>query len=170
MCLSAVDFAASTVLFVNGNKWKSFHSSLANYSFAHTFVDLWFWMVLRTSAFLGCIVGVAVNLSEGPERVKENTLLSYILACANAYFACAKLLVFSEQPEFVAGPELAWFWCQFGWTFMGIGIFLLQWRTLGSTKLENIFVKPKTVLVDAERQPLLSDAVNSNGKELRLHD
>lgn len=91
--------------------------------------------------------------------------VSYCVGCMNAYFACAKLLIFSEQPEFVMGPELTWFWMLFAWNFVGIGIFIYQWKSLASLKFGNAYDSFNTVVVDdAERQPLLQGSTITNGK------
>nr|CAB3219624.1 ATP-binding cassette sub-family B member 9-like [Phallusia mammillata] len=156
---SIIDIVMSTILFVNGDKWELFPLSIVDYSFPTSFIDIWLWTILRNCIITGCVIGVVKNSDDGPRRLKQVSRFPYFIACMNGFYSCVKLLVFSEQPEFVMGPTLKWFWGLFAWNLFGIVVFIAQWNSLESLcsdfSPENE-TKSSSTHKSTEKQPLMS--------------
>ena len=153
-----IDICVSSVLLVHGNKWHTFALSIAEYSFPTSFVDLWFFACLRTCVIFGGTFGVLKNWSAGPKRCTRSIRMIYFFACINAYYACIKLLSFSDGPEFVAGPKLNWFWSLFAWSLVGSLLCILLWHLLCSIKFVCNEVSLHSNTENVENQPLLSES------------
>ena len=158
------DFASSTLLLAHGNQWIIFVTSISDFSFPTSFVDLWFLACIRSGIMLGGIIGILKNPIDGPTRCQNCIWPLGVFACVNGYYACIKLLVFSDGKEFISGPRLYWFWGLFGWTMIASCLCLMFWQFLCSSNNESNVTSSKEDCV--EKQPLLEEKYhNMSGKK-----
>uniref|UniRef100_H2Z4F1 Uncharacterized protein n=1 Tax=Ciona savignyi TaxID=51511 RepID=H2Z4F1_CIOSA len=164
--ISLVDLCATAFIFARGNNWKLLWKSAENYTFSTSFVDFWLLAVLRTSFIIGGTIGIIKNPADGPKNCKKYDWMVLTVTGINLYFACIKLLVFSHDVSFVAGPKLNWFWVIFAWSNFGALVFLLQWEFFSRFKcsfpnqvyieepdLENLLKKTKNGECSKKKSP-----------------
>uniref|UniRef100_H2YGY8 Uncharacterized protein n=1 Tax=Ciona savignyi TaxID=51511 RepID=H2YGY8_CIOSA len=126
--LSFLDLLTTAVIFAHGNQWNLLWTDGQGYNFSTSFVDFWIFPVVRTSLAIGAAFGILRNPIQGPANCKKYEWLITFVSAVNLYYACIKLLVYSHDETFIAGPKLTWFWVLFAWSLIGSALFILQWR------------------------------------------
>ncbi|XP_077995651.1 ABC-type oligopeptide transporter ABCB9-like [Glandiceps talaboti] len=139
------DFTATTVLLIHGNDLHRFTSQFSQYSFTHSFVDLWFLSALRFSIIIGASLAVLLNTRNAVPRLKSSKTVILLTGGVMLVFLIVKLLVYSEDQANLKINKQPWFWGLFGWTLVALILFYADWILLST-------VKPKRLhlLINAE--------------------
>ncbi|XP_076804763.1 ABC-type oligopeptide transporter ABCB9-like isoform X2 [Clavelina lepadiformis] len=125
-----LDCFITTLLLIHGNQWGLFVISLQEFSFSSSFVDICIFTYIRNSVIIGGATGVFYNPSQGSLRCRKSIRAIVLLVFTNGYYLCAKLIAFSEDNSFQAGPKLNWFFALFGWCIIGSILSVLLWYIL----------------------------------------
>lgn len=163
MFLSCADAILTTLVFIRGNEWSLFRKPFVKETFSTNFMDICFFTYLRASIIIGASIGTLINKKDGPQRLQKCSSLSKIIAGANGYYCCIKLLLFAEEVVFVASPMLYWFWGLFSCSLIGCVLFIYQWNFLASYKKTDV-LEVNAEDCNSETKNLLPSAILINGK------
>ncbi|XP_067862440.1 ATP-binding cassette sub-family B member 9 [Heptranchias perlo] len=153
VCMS-LDISATTVFYVHGTEWDRFISDTINFDIFCSFLDVWAMVVLRFCLLFGAMIGVCLNTTYGPVRVKASKSCVSVACLVMVIYATVKMLLYSEMENF---SKDFWFWCLFAWTCISSPAVCLLWHLLSSVKAIPELSINSEVGSDEEKKHLLSD-------------
>ncbi|KAM4709769.1 ABC-type oligopeptide transporter ABCB9 [Discoglossus pictus] len=128
LTFTVCDLVVTTVLYIYSCNNTSIIEDLRNFDIFHSMLDIWATSLLRSSISLGAVIGVTINRTHGPSRLKAS-LTPMILVCyLIATYAVIKLLLYCENEKPIWDP---WFWSLLAWTWVASAVTFLSWRQLG---------------------------------------
>ena len=125
---SMADIPATLTILSHGTHWGLITTSIINFKFTSSFVDLLLFAIVRTSIIFGGIIGL---LCRKWDQSTNMFLLSHSIWVwfVSFYYMAIKLLLVSGDPSFKLIASV-WLWLLLCWNLIASCLFILLWHQL----------------------------------------
>uniref|UniRef100_UPI00398E794E ABC-type oligopeptide transporter ABCB9 n=1 Tax=Pristiophorus japonicus TaxID=55135 RepID=UPI00398E794E len=156
-----LDISVTAVLYVHGTEWDRFISDTMNFDISCSFLDVWALVALRFCVLFGAMIGVCLNTTLGPVRLKASQSCVSATCLAMVIYAIVKMLLYSETQNF---PQDLWFWTLFTWTCVSSLAMCLLWHLLSCVTVQpQLFAYSAAGIDEAKEHLLAADDQESDG-------